>query len=79
VAVVKPKVLNVSVHGFWLLVTNREYFLSYKKFPWFKKANIADVCKVKLLHGYHLHWPALDVDLELSSLEHLEKYPLIYH
>jgi hypothetical protein len=72
------EVLNVSNNGIWLLANDREYFLPYGKFPWFKKANVVDVCKVKLLHGYHLYWPALDVDLEFSSLEHLEKYPLVY-
>ncbi len=74
----EAEVLNVSSHGLWLLVNDKEYFLPSEKFPWFKKENIADVCKVKLLHGYHLYWPSLDVDLELSSLEHLEKYPLVY-
>jgi hypothetical protein len=59
-------------------VNDREYFLPSANFPWFKKAAIADVCKVKLLHGYYLYWPCLDVDLEVSSLEQLEKYPLVY-
>ncbi|HXL73709.1 MAG TPA: DUF2442 domain-containing protein [bacterium] len=74
----EAEVLNVSSNGLWLLVNDIEYFLPSAKFPWFKKANIVDICKVKLLHGYHLYWPSLDVDLELSSLEHLEKYPLVY-
>jgi hypothetical protein len=29
-----------------------------------------------LLHGYHLYWPELDVDLEIDDLENPEKYPL---
>jgi len=29
-----------------------------------------------LLHGYHLYWPELDVDLEIDNLENPEKYPL---
>jgi hypothetical protein len=29
-----------------------------------------------LIHGYHLHWPDLDVDLEIDNLENPEKYPL---
>jgi len=29
-----------------------------------------------LLHGFHLYWPDLDVDLEIDNLENPEKYPL---
>ena len=74
----EAEVLNISSCGLWLLVKDHEYFLPYEKFPWFKKASVADLCKVKLLRGYHLYWPALDIDLELSALENLENYPLIY-
>lgn len=74
----KAEVLNVSDKGLWLLAKGREYYLPSERFPWFKNATVADVCRVKLLHGYHLHWPALDVDLDLSSLDNLENYPLVY-
>jgi len=30
-----------------------------------------------LLHGDHLHWPGLDVDLHLESIEHPERFPLL--
>jgi hypothetical protein len=72
------EILNVSGKGLWLLARGREYFLPTERFPWFENATVADICRVKLLHGYHLYWPALDVDLELSSLGNLENYPLIY-
>lgn len=72
------EILNVSSHGLWLLAKGCEYFLPSERFPWFKNAKVADICRVKLLHGYHLHWPALDVDLELDSLENVESYPLVY-
>ena len=55
-----------------------EYFLSFKSFPWFENAKVASVLKVRLLHRRHLHWPDLDIDLELESLTHSEKYPLNY-
>lgn len=78
ISVPEVEVQNVSEHGLWLLAKGREYFLPSDKFPWFKKAQVADVCNVELLHGYHLHWPALDIDLELASFEDLENYPLTY-
>jgi hypothetical protein len=72
------EVSNISAHGFWLLVQDREYFLPFDENPWFKDATISQILNVELLHGHHLHWPDLDVDLELESLASPEKYPLIY-
>lgn len=70
--------VEISKHGIWILVEDKEYFLKYKEYPWFKEAKISDIQNVKLFFGNHLHWPKLDVDLELKSLKHPEKYPLIY-
>ena len=72
------EIQNISATGIWLLVNQTEYFLSYKTCPWFKKAQVNEILNLKFLHGYHLHWPDLDVDLELDALENLEKYPLVY-
>jgi hypothetical protein len=72
------EVTNISTHGIWLWVREREYFLPHEDFPWFEDAKVSDVLYVKLLHGCHLFWPKLDVDLELESLTKLEEYPLVY-
>jgi hypothetical protein len=66
----------VSRQGFRLLVLGREYFLDYEAYPWFREARVRELMDVRLLHGHHLHWPALDVDLEVESLSAPEKYPL---
>lgn len=73
------EVTNISTHGIWLWVREREYFLPHEDFPWFEKARVRDVLDVQLLRGHHLFWPKLDVDLELESLDNLAGYPLIYH
>ena len=72
------EVVGISKHGFWLYVRGEEYFLPFKAFPWFKEAKVGSLLKVKLLHKEHLYWPDLDVDLELESLKHPEKYPHTY-
>lgn len=72
------EVQNISKHGIWLYVKGQEYLLPFKDYPWFKDAKVAEIQNVRLLHGMHLHWPDLDVDLELESLQNPEKYPLIY-
>ena len=73
------EVLNVSSNGLWLLAAGREYFLPYARYPWFKNAKVQDLYQVRFLHGYHLYWPMLDVDLEITSLMKEENYPLVYH
>lgn len=71
------EVANVSPFGFWLLLEDRERFVSFKDFPWFRDATIAELSHVLLPSPHHLYWPALDVDLAVESLEHPEKYPLV--
>jgi hypothetical protein len=71
------KIQEISKHGIWIYVKGG-YFLLYKDYPWFKEAKISEVYNVQLLHGMHLHWPDLDVDLELEALQYPEKYPLSY-
>ncbi len=72
-----PEVLNVSTHGFWLMVIDREYFLAFADFPWFRAATFQQLFNVELHHGDHLYWPELDVDLDLERVVHPEKFPLV--
>ncbi|MCA9400631.1 MAG: DUF2442 domain-containing protein [Candidatus Omnitrophica bacterium] len=74
----KVNILNISQFGIWLMVNAKEYFLPYRDFPWFQKATLSQIHNAKLLHGHHLYWPDLDVDLHIESLNNLEKYSLIY-
>ncbi|MBP8985581.1 MAG: DUF2442 domain-containing protein [Syntrophobacterales bacterium] len=67
---------NITPFGIWLFVKGREYFLSYKDYPYFRDQTLKSIQTVQLLHGYHLYWPELDVDLEIDNLENLGKYPL---
>ena len=67
---------NITPFGIWMLVQNKEYFLSYDQYPYFKDQTLQAIQNVQLLHGAHLHWPDLDVDLEIDNLENPGKYPL---
>src|SRR5213592_3611453 len=71
------EVPNVSPHGFWLLVEQREYFVRFTDFPWFRDATIAELMRVELPSPHHLYWPDLDVDLAVESLDHPERHPLV--
>ena len=71
------EVTNVSAHGFWLFVGERELFVPFKEFPWFRDASIAQLCNVEWPQADHLHWPDLDVDLSVESIDHPERFPLM--
>ncbi len=76
--ILEVEVSHINSRGFWLCVRDKEYFLPYEDYPWFKEAKVKEILNVKLLHGYHLYWPKLDVDLEIDSLENPQRYPLKY-
>ena len=71
------EVTQISTHGIWLLVYEKEYFLSFENSPWFKSSARSAMQNVKLLNEHHLYWPDLDVDLEFKSIEHPELFPLL--
>lgn len=70
-------ILNISRHGFWLLVAGDEYFLPFDEFPWFRQATIDAILHVEQPHPGHLYWPDLDIDLSLDSIENPAAYPLV--
>ena len=73
----KATAKGITPFGVWLLVAGEELFLSFDAFPFFKQASIDEVLNVELHGTDHLHWPALDVDLELDSIRHPGRFPLV--
>ena len=73
---ISVSVENITPFGIWLFVKGKEYFLNFETYPYFKDQTIKSIHNVELFHGFHLHWPDLDVDLEIDNLENPEKYPL---
>jgi hypothetical protein len=67
----------VSGHGFWLFLDEREHFVSFDQFPWFRDASIAALCNVERASAHHLFWPDLDVDLATESILHPDRFPLV--
>lgn len=66
----------MSSHGVWLLTRDRELFMAYDDFPWFKDATIGKILNVTEPTPGHFFWPDLDVDLSVDSIEHPERFPL---
>ena len=71
------EVTNVSKHGFWLLIDEKEVFLAFDNFPWFRDAPIGKLLNVELQSPGHLYWPDLDVDLAVESIFHPDRFPLV--
>ena len=70
------EVTNISAHGVWLLVRNRELFMSYDDFPWFRDKPVKSILQVEEQSPGHFHWPDIDVDLTVEMIEHPERFPL---
>jgi len=70
-------VLMINAQGIMLSVLGNDYFLSYNRVPWLKDARISDVLNVRMSGRSAIEWEALGVDLEIESLKHPERYPLI--
>jgi hypothetical protein len=71
------EVTNVSPHGFWLFIGERELFVPFNQFPWFREASVRQITNVQLPSPRHLYWPDLDIDLAVDSIEHPERYPMV--
>ncbi|MEO8436047.1 MAG: DUF2442 domain-containing protein [Pyrinomonadaceae bacterium] len=71
------EVSHISQNGFWLLLGNKELFLSFKEFPWFQDASVSAINNIMLPSPQHLYWPDLDLDLSVESIEHPERFPLV--
>ena len=71
------EVTHVSGHGLWLLLGERELFLPFSEFPWFREAPISSILNVEWPQPHHVYWPDLDIDLAVESIDHPERYPLV--
>jgi hypothetical protein len=70
------EITNISNHGVWLLAHDKELFMSYDDFPWFKDQVVKSIINVEEQSPGHFYWPDLDVDLTEEIIEHPERFPL---
>lgn len=70
-------VLMINEKGVMISVMGQDYFLSYNRVPWMRDATINEVLDVRMNGKNAIEWPKLEVDLEVESLRHPERYPLL--
>jgi hypothetical protein len=67
----------INADGIMLSVLGHDYFLSYNRIPWMQDAPVRSVLNVQMSGNRAIEWPDLDVDIEIESLQHPERYPLV--
>ena len=70
------EVTHISSHGVWLLAHDKELFMPYEDFPWFRDQPVKSIINVEEQSPGHFHWPEIDIDLTEESIEHPENFPL---
>jgi len=58
------------------LARDKELFLPYEDFPWFKDQPVKVILNVQEPSTGHFFWPDIDVDLTEEMIEHPERFPL---
>ena len=69
------EVTHISIGGIWLLIDDKEFFLPFEKFPWFRDATVGAIHNVQLVNDRDLHWPDLKIDLSVESIGKPEHVP----
>ena len=72
------EITAINATGFWLLVSDREYFVAFADYPDFRRATVSQIYAMQRQSSDHFYWPGLDVDIELEALEQPERFPLVF-
>lgn len=74
---ISAAVTDISPDGIWVLLAGDEYFMPFEDFPWFRQATVEQILNaVEEVPGSY-HWPDLDVDLGLKTIQDPKRFPLI--
>jgi hypothetical protein len=67
----------INAQGVMISVQGEDFFISYNRAPWLRNATISNALNVKMSGKHAIEWPDLDIDFEIESLRHPERYPLV--
>ena len=76
--ILDSSITNIEKFGFWMLLSDKEYFISYKDYPKFKNATIEQIFDFNLPSPNQICWSKLDIDIEIEALENPAHFTLIY-
>lgn len=69
------EVTHISGYGVWILAHDKEMFMPYEEFPWFKDQSVKTIMNVEEPSPGHFYWPDIDVDLTEEIIEHPDRFP----
>jgi len=71
------EITHISQHGVWLLAHDRELFMPYTDFPWFRDQPVGAILNVEEPSPGHYYWPDIDVDLTDEIIEQPQRFPKV--
>jgi hypothetical protein len=71
------EITNIDMQGIWLLMNDKEFFLSFERFPWFRDATVSEIHNVEVINGDQLRWSDIDKNLSVASIGDGELIPSI--
>ena len=71
-------ITNIEKFGFWMILSDKEYFISFNDYPKFKNATIEQIFDFKLPSPSQINWKKLDIDIEVEALENPAHFTLVY-
>jgi hypothetical protein len=73
----EPEVTQIDKQGIWILIHDKEYFLTYERFPRFRQATVDQIHNVQFVNGHGLEWPDLKLNLSIESFGQPEHVPTL--
>ena len=69
-------ILSYSASAFQM--KSNTHPMNFSDYPAFQSAAIEQIFTMQYISPTQLHWPELDVDIEIDALDEPEKYPLLW-
>ncbi|MFA6032405.1 MAG: DUF2442 domain-containing protein [Myxococcota bacterium] len=76
--ILPAEITGISTSGFWVLVGDEELFVAFTDYPAFLSATVGQIMDFKMPAPGQIHWPLLDVDIELEALRRPQEFPLAF-
>ena len=68
-------VTNIAPFGFWIIIEDKEYFISFDDYPDFKDRTINEILDFNYIPTNQLSWESLDIDIEIEALKNPTAIP----
>jgi len=60
------------------LIGDEEFFIPFADYPAFFHGTVEQIMNFHTIGSIQIHWPGLDIDIELEALRKPQNYPLTF-